>query len=117
MPVVNVYSYDKSVLKSLNPMRERLKGLVAEQLTCSDKKLEPGEVTLRVLEIFGGDMMAQVELDIFAAPYQERVERQDEICDVIGGFVLENSSLVTSTRAWLILSELGHGGDYKVLTR
>lgn len=53
-------------------------------------------------------MLASVEVDIAAAGFPERVERQDEICLNTRQFVLDNVDGLHDAKVWLALSELGH---------
>ena len=108
MPVVNAYYRDLKYLSGLEAASPALQSFVAEQLTCGDRSLQPNEVSVRLLEAAGKRMLVDVELDIFAAPYKERVERQDEICRNVKKFVLDSVQDLDDTNVWLILSELGH---------
>jgi RecA-family ATPase len=108
MPTVNTYFEDEKLVPQLDAITPELKEVVAEQLTCGDRALQPNEVTVRKLLSRGKGLMADVEMDIVAAPYKERVERQDEICRFIRRFVLDNLEGVNDVQVWLPLSELGH---------
>lgn len=111
MPVVNAYYRDSKYLSSLATSSPALKSYVAEQLTCGDRTLQPNEVSVRLLEAAGKSMLADVELDILAAPYKERVERQDKICRNVKKFVLDNVPGLDDANVWLVLSELGHSHE------
>lgn len=108
MPVVNIYYREPRFFPALDKVSEALQAFVANQLTCSDRTLQPNEVSVRLLEAHGRNMLAEVELDIVAAPYRERVEKQDEICRNIREFVLEHIEGLDHTEVWLHLHELGH---------
>ncbi len=53
-------------------------------------------------------MIADIELEIFAHAFKERVEKQDEICMTIRNHILKNVHELKDVRVWLVLSELGH---------
>jgi hypothetical protein len=108
MPTVNTYFEDENFVPLLDAITPELKEVVAAQLTCGDRALQPDEVSVRKILSLGKGMMADVEMDIYAAAYKDRVERQDEICRFIRGFVLDNLEGVKDVQVWLPLSELGH---------
>jgi len=111
MPAVNLYFNDDKYVAQLEKITPALKQFVADQLTCNDISLGPGEVSVRLLPARGKGMLAKVELDIFAAPYKERIDKQDEICLNVRQFVLDRVEGLEDAKAWLILSELGHSWD------
>ena len=51
-------------------------------------------------------MLADVEFDITAAAYPERVTRQDAICSLVSAWFSNSAGI--EAKAWLALSELGH---------
>ena len=107
MPTVNVFLKDENAYQELEKLTNQLKKYVAEQLTCGDIKLDSNEVSIRFLQARGKGMLAPVELEITAAAFKERVEKQDEICLNIQKFILDETDL-TDVKVWLILTELGH---------
>jgi hypothetical protein len=111
MPAVNLFFNDEKYVEQLEKITPALKQFVADQLTCKDISLGPGEVSVRLLPALGKGMLAHVELDIFAAPYQERIEKQDEICLNVRQFILDHLDGLKDAKAWIILSELGHSWD------
>lgn len=108
MPTINVYFENEGLVPDLSGMEDGLKEFAAEELTCEDIDLQPKEVSVRLIRSLGKGMMADVELDIYAAAFPERVQRQDEICANVRSFVLGNTKKVDEAQVWLILSELGH---------
>ena len=111
MPIVNAYINGGKIVPELEAIVQPLKQFVAEKLTCQDIKLQSSEVTVRILPVNGRGMIAEVELDIIAAPFKERVEKQDEICLEIRRFLLEHIQSLEDVRVWLILTELGHSWE------
>ena len=89
----------------------RLKEYVAEQLSCGDRKLTSGEVSVRIIRVEGKGMIADVELEITAHAYEERIEKQDEICRNIRSYVLKEIPSFEDVQVWLKLSELGHSWE------
>ena len=111
MPVVNTYYREPRFFADLSAASPALQTYVAEQLTCGDRILQPHEVSIRLLEALGKSMLANVEMDIFAASYQDRVDNQDQICRNVKQFVLEHVSGLEDTNVWLMLGELGHSAE------
>jgi|SRR5581483_2910065 len=108
MPVVNAYyTNDKHKDMLLSHIGE-LKELVAGQLTCESIRLNSNKVTIRLVRSPAEGMIAEMELEIFAHAFKERVEKQDEICRAIRKHILGNVPELEDVRIWLILSELGH---------
>lgn len=106
MPTVNVF-YSNEPPKELEELTNQLKEFVAEQLTCGDIKLRSNEVSVRFVGSHGKGMLTPVEVEITAAAFKERVEKQDEICLNIQKFIVDKTDLL-DVKVWLILSELGH---------
>src|SRR5437899_61365 len=111
MPIVNAFFRKDSHIAELEAMTPDLKDFVAEQLTCGERILNSGEVSVRVLRSLGKGMLADIEMDITAAPYPERVERQDEICLEVRQFVLDHVEGLEDAQVWLSLNELGHSQE------
>ena len=111
MPAVNAYIRDSKFLTQFDKAAPALKSYIAEQLTCGDRTLQPNEVSIRLLEPSGKDMLADVEMDIFAAAYKERVDKQDEICLNVRKFILDRIFGLDDAQVWLMLSELGHSQE------
>jgi len=107
MPTVNVYANARNIA-TLGAFSPGLKGCVAEQLTCGEFGLTADAVSIRTISVEGGAMIAAVEIEMIAHAFPERVERQDEICRNVMGFVKTAAPSLTDVRAWLVLCELGH---------
>lgn len=110
MPTLNVFYQDNQYVGKFRDATKQLKDYVAEQLTCGDIKLNSNEVSVRLLQSAGSGMLAPVELEITAAAFKERVEKQDEICLNIQKFMTEKLQ-IPDVKVWLILSELGHSWE------
>lgn len=111
MPTVNMFYRDERHVSQLKEMAPPLKDYIAEQLTCKDITLNSGDVSVRLLQALGKGMLANVELDITAAPYEERVARQDEICLNVRQFVLDHVTGLEDAQVWLHLHGLGHSRE------
>ena len=107
MPTVNVFYSNEDAVSKFDKITAELKQYVAEQLTCGDITLDSNEVSVRLLNSKGDGMLAPVEIEINAAAFSERVEKQDEICLNIQEFLIDKLQ-ITDVNVWLILSELGH---------
>lgn len=108
MPIVNIYYTDDKHKDMVLSHIDELKNLVAEQLTCGDKKLDANEITIRLISTPIEGMIAEMEIEIFAHAFKDRVERQDEICRSITSRILHSLPELKDVRIWLALSELGH---------
>jgi hypothetical protein len=107
MPEVNFYVDDGSYLGRINGHIDTIKKYLAEELSCSDRKLEAHEITVRSFKIDGGDMIAPIELSIKAHHYSERLESSDKLAANIAQRIKDILS-VKKVEAWLQLSEVGH---------
>jgi len=88
-----------------------IKKLTAKQLTCRNIHLQANEITIRLIKTPAKGMIADIELELFAHAFKERIEKQDEICMNIRSHILKNAPELNDVRVWLILSELGHSWD------
>ncbi|MDO8591547.1 MAG: hypothetical protein Q7R60_01305 [bacterium] len=107
MPTLNIF-YNDELPKQLGELTDSLKEFVANELTCGDIKLDANEVSVRFISSNGNGMLAPVEVEITAAAFKERVEKQDEICLNIRKFILDKVNSLQDVKVWLILAELGH---------
>ena len=53
-------------------------------------------------------MIGEVEVEITAHAFSERVQKQDEICLEVMKYIQENVPSIGNVKVWLKLSELGH---------
>ncbi len=108
MPTVSLYyrnsDHESRIVSAIDPLKE----YIAEQLTCGDISLSPGEVSIRALRSLGIGMIADIEMDMTAAAFSERVDRQDEICLDVQKFTLDQIPEADDVKVWLKLHELGH---------
>ena len=107
MPTVNIFCRRKDNDQLIN-LITGLKIFLAKKLTCGDIKLSPKEISIRILNIEGDNMIGKVELEIKAHAFKERVEKQDEICNDVRQYIMQKDKLLGDIRVWLILCELGH---------
>jgi hypothetical protein len=109
MPTVNLFYRKKEHEPQIADIIKPMKGFIAGKLTCGDISLTPEEVSIRVIHIKLNDgMIADIEMDITAANFKERVDKQDEICLEIQAFIKARISGVDDAKVWLNLHELGH---------
>lgn len=105
MPTVNIYYNDASNVSDL--IVQKLKALVAKELTCGKLVISDKEVSVRIIQVTG-TMIASIEVEIHAHAFDDRVRRQDDICNAIRTFIMESLPAVGDVRVWLVLSQLGH---------
>ncbi len=109
MPTANLYYRKKEHEPQIADIIKPMKAFIAEKLTCGDISLSPEEVSIRVIYTALSDgMIADIEMDITAAPFQARVDKQDEICLEIQAFAKTQISGADDIKIWLNLHELGH---------
>ena len=111
MPTINAYYEDEQIFEKIERITPDIKRYVADQLTCNDIQLQPNEVSLRLLQSRGNGMLAPLEMEVHAASFKERIEKQDEICLNIQKFLIEKVDNLSDVKVWLILSELGHSWE------
>jgi len=111
VPTINIYFQNDNYASDLEALTNELKIFVADKLTCGDRKLNSNEISVRLLQSGGKGMLAKVELEITAAPYKERVEKQDQICLDVRQFILEHVENLDDAQVWLSLNELGHSQE------
>ena len=111
MPTVNVYSLKQTNIKDLQNLTLNLKTFLAAKLTCGDIKLTPEEISIRFIEVSGGKMIGDVELEITAHAFGERVNNQDQICLDVMNYIKERVPSVGNIKVWLKLCELGHSWE------
>lgn len=105
MPAVNLYWATEKISQEQIIL---LKQYIAELLSCHDRVLDSSEISIRVINTSVQHMIADIECDIYAYNYPERIEKQDEICNKIREYLLQHTQWLTDARVWLILSELWH---------
>jgi hypothetical protein len=108
MPTANFFYKDTEQLEKLENIASNLKKFLAEKLTCGDIALTPKEISIRFITAKGSGMIGQVEVEITAAAFKDRVEKQDQICLDITDFIKEKIPSLGEVKVWLILVELGH---------
>ncbi len=108
MPTVNVYHQRPEDLQSLDSVTPKLKRYFAQKLTCGDRQLAPEEISVRYIGVEGSGMIGNVEVEITAHAYPERVEKQDDICRDVASYIEQEIPSVAPVKVWLKLSELGH---------
>lgn len=111
MPTVNLFYRNRAHESQITAAMLPLKSYIAEQLTCGDITLSPEEVSIRALHSLGEGMIADIEMDITAASFQERVVRQDEICLDVQAHAKEQMPAADDIKVWLNLHELGHSWE------
>ncbi len=108
MPTVNIYYKNKDIPQELTNLTPELKERLAEKLTCGEIKLTPAEISIRFIFTQGEGMIGNVELEITAHAFPERVKKQDEICRDVMNYIQKEIPSVGDVKVWLKLCELGH---------
>src|SRR5581483_1490594 len=105
MPTINIYYAADQYLEALTDSLDVLKQFVAKELTCSDIDLQPDEISVRLIKIRGTGMLAELELEITAHAFNDRLKRQDQICLNVRQFLKEKLK-AADIRVWLLLPNL-----------
>ena|SRR3989344_5067481 len=110
MPPLDIYVNNRIRVAPLERILSGLRDLTAQQLSCTDRRLAPKEISLRILVPEASLQIADTELVIFAHHYPERIQRQDTICSSIKAYVQRVCPEAGSVEVWLQLLELGYSG-------
>ena len=100
MPSVNIYTNQNRV-KSLEKILPELRDYTAQTLSGR-------EISLRVIVPEVAMQKADTEMEIKAYQFQERIDKQDDICLSIQNYVQNKCPGAGSVYVWLVLSQLGH---------
>jgi hypothetical protein len=96
------------LLPIIQQMLEDLPLFLSQILSGDAIKLNPNEISVRVIPVTVGKMIAPIEIEIIAHAFDDRVEKQDAISSSVRMFLLEKYPACEDIRVWLQLSELGH---------
>ncbi|MGF7228616.1 MAG: hypothetical protein ACQR33_01375 [Candidatus Saccharibacteria bacterium] len=110
MPTVNFFYQNDAHLKRLDELMQDIKTLVASELSCGDIQLDTSEVSVRLIRSEGSGMIADLEVEITAHAFQERVDKQDKICLRTRDYLVQKIPK-TEIRVWLLLPQLGHSWE------
>ena len=108
MPTVNIFFEKESDMRKLDSIAPELRQYLADKLSVDSKKLTPSEISIRFIKTNGGMMIADIELEITAHAFPERVEKQDKICFEVASYIKEKIPTIKELPVWLKLCELGH---------
>ena len=109
MPTVAIYYRNNTDESAIKDLIASIKSFIAERISCSDILVTPDAVSVRMVYVEHGDgMLADIELDITAANFPERIKKQDQICLDVQAYVKQRVAGTTSVNVWLKLHELGH---------
>lgn len=110
MPTINIYSANPDAFERFDAAATKdLRTFIAERLSCGDIALSADEVSVRLVTVHPASrMMGDVEADIHAHEFSERMDRQDELCREIAMYLRDDLQLASEPRVWLVLSQLGH---------
>jgi hypothetical protein len=108
MPTVTIYAASRDHVEPLGALIPGLQGTVAVLLSTPDWELRPETISVRILAIDAGSMIAPIELELIGAAFPQRIERQDEICLAVRDWLRSVSPELPEARVWLLLCELGH---------
>lgn len=82
---------------------------IANILSCSDKQLDAGEVSVRIIRSNSSTgMLEPFEVSITSHNYAELMQKKDEICKEIRSYFA--TSFDTAAKVWLKLCWLGYSG-------
>ena len=108
MPTVNIYYKNDADSSSLCMLADKLKAYLASELTCSNITLDKHEISIRLVKVGQEGPLGEIELDITAHAFAERIERQDAICRNTKRYLEKAAPSLGNIRVWLHLCQLGH---------
>src|SRR5688572_3249021 len=110
MPTANVYSASSVLFERFDAkVVMKLRTFLAERLSCGEISLSPEEVSVRLIAVHPkSEIMGDVEMDVHAHEFPDRIERQDELCLEFAAYIQEDLGVADDPRVWLVLSQLGH---------
>lgn len=107
MPTANIYFSGQDNVEALQALTPDFKTYLAQELSCGDISLTPEEISVRFVTNAGPHIIGNIEIQISAHAFQERIDKQDQICFDIMKW-LQKRTGVQNIKVWLQLSELGH---------
>lgn len=110
MPTINVFYHDNGDHAHLAKLVPGLKATAARELSGSDINLAADEISVRLIKVDGAGMLADVELEITAHAFDDRVARQDQISLAMRAYVGQHLG-GREVRVWLLLPQLGHSWE------
>jgi hypothetical protein len=108
MPTINIYYEDSSKELILRDLLADFRNYLAKELSCGEISLGIREISIRLIKTSGGMMIGDLEIEIKAHSFSERVKNQDEICLKIRDYLQNKYPALGNIKVWLQLSELGH---------
>ena len=110
MPTVNFFSTSSAQKELILKQLSQFKVNLVASLSCSDIKLDEKEISIRIIQSDKSGMIANLEVEITAHAFEERIQKQDEICLEFRECVMELIPGV-DVRVWLLLPQLGHSWE------
>lgn len=105
MPIVNIYS-PTEIIEQLRGDVDRLRNLTAAVLNVEEWPIDYTHISLRLI-VVSGILIGDVEVEIIAHSFDDRVNRKDEICSSVRSELEDMWRL--EVRVWLHLVEMGYG--------
>lgn len=108
MPLVTIYISKEEHKEFLSKILDEFNEFTAKALSCQNRELNLNEMSIRVCKSEICKPISNIEVVVMVYSYQERIDRQDEICRELKEFLLEKCNNKFSVSVWLQLSELGY---------
>ncbi len=110
MPPVTIFT-KKDNVNSLQRVFPELTQIIADELSCPERKLIDKDIHMSVVIPEATYNAADTRMDIYAFGYPDRIKRQDDICYNIKQYVTKNCPTAGSVDVFLMLGELGYSFD------
>ncbi len=107
MPLVYILCPESSVKGKVSGHLKDIQTAIAKALSCTESKPSPDDIRIRGIHLDFNSKIAQIEIDIFAYDFKERVEREDEIAEEIENQIIKIVGY-SDVKVFPIFCKIGH---------
>lgn len=105
MPILTVTS-NAALLEEISQDAEELRSMAANELSVEEWPIDETHISLRFNSVSGA-LIGEVELELIAHQFGDRVARKDEVCSRIRSHFEKRWK--REVRVWMHLVEMGYG--------
>ncbi len=107
MPLVNIFCSDSSLHGQISGHLDKIQAVIANALSCAENTPSSDDIRIRGVHLDFNSKIAQIEIDIFAYDFEERVRRQDEIAKEIEAEIIKIVGY-PKVKVFPIFCKIGH---------